>query len=518
MLNKKDIKEILSKRFENDLHTKLSLIPKPDIFKDMQKAALRIKEAMEKKQKVAIVGDYDVDGIISSVILSEFFDDIGLEHQVRIPNRFRDGYGLNESIVKELIGVDLIVTVDNGISAYDAADACKKEGIDLIITDHHCPSQTLPDAYAIVNPKQSDCAFPADICGAQVAWYLCGAIKGVCGYNDYSLMKFMDILCIAIMSDMMELVDLNRLLVKEGLKHLNLSKRPCFIAIKDFFNKEVFDASSISFLLSPLLNSSGRMDDASVSFDFIKSKTIDEAKIYLDTIAELNNARKDEEKRVFEEALKQVDSEDKAVVVADSGWHKGVLGIVASRLSRHFDKPSFVFCIEDELLQGSARSVGGIDLLNLLGGIDICDIGGHSAAAGISLQHKHIQELKNILNDRLDCITYQEFCDNDKVLGEIDVSEIDFELGKILDYFEPYGQKNPRPYFLIKNAKIVNITVIKDKNLRIGFLKDDLFFNAMYFNYSVLPEENTYVNLCVNIALNTYRGVARTQIYIDDIY
>lgn len=517
MLNKDKIKEILSKRFENDLHTKLSLIPKPDIFKDMQKAALRIKDAILQNQKVAIVGDYDVDGIISSVILSEFFDDIGLNHQVRIPNRFRDGYGLNEEIVKEL-DVDLIITVDNGISAHSAALVCEQKGIDLIITDHHCPPPILPKAYAIVNPKQADCPFPVDICGAQVAWYLCGAIKGVCGLSDYSLTKFMDILCIAIMSDMMELVDLNRVLVKEGLKYLNTSKRPCFVAIKEFFNKEFFDASSISFLLSPLLNSSGRMDDASVSFDFIKSKTKDEAKSYLNTITDLNNARKDEEKRVFEEALKQVDIDDRAVVVADSGWHKGVLGIVASRLCRHFDKPSFVFCIEDGMLQGSARSVGGIDLLELLGEIDICDIGGHSAAAGISLEHKNISMLKNILNDRLKDFNIKDFCDNDKVLGEIQASEIDLELGKILDFFEPYGQKNPRPYFLIKNAKITNITIIKEKNLKICFEKDGINLSAMYFNYNVLPKENTYVNFCVNIALNVYRGIARTQIYIDDIY
>ncbi len=517
MLNKEKIKEILSKRFENDLHTKLSLIPKPNAFKDMQKAALRIKEAIEQNQKVAIVGDYDVDGIISSVILSEFFDDIGLAHQVRIPNRFRDGYGLNEDIVKEL-DVDLIITVDNGISAHDAALLCEQKGITLIITDHHCPPPVLPKAYAIVNPKQEDCSFPADICGAQVAWYLCGAIKGVCGFNDYSLTKFMDILCIAIMSDMMELVDLNRVLVKEGLKHLNASQRPCFKVIKDFFNKELFDASSISFLLSPLLNSSGRMDDASVSFNFIKSKTIEEAKSYLDIITDLNNARKDEEKRVFEEALKQVDEFDKAVVVADSGWHKGVLGIVASRLCRHFEKPSFVFCVEDDMLQGSARSVGGIDLLELLGEIDICDIGGHSAAAGISLEYKNINTLKDILNERLKDFNVEDFCDNDKVLGEIKVSEIDLELGHMLDFFEPFGQKNPKPYFLIKNAKIINVMKIKDKNLKISFEKDGLVFQAMYFNYKLMPKQNDYVNFCVNISLNVYRGVARTQIYIDDIY
>jgi len=182
MLGKKEVRELLESRFENDIHRKISEIPLPCHLKDTYKAAERIKTAIENNEKIAVVGDYDVDGIVSSVIVAEFLELFGVDFTVKIPNRFSDGYGLNPKILDELDGVSLIITVDNGISANEAADICLKRGIDLIITDHHEPPPVLPRAYAIVNPKQIECPFPdVEICGAEVAWYLVGALKEVCG-------------------------------------------------------------------------------------------------------------------------------------------------------------------------------------------------------------------------------------------------------------------------------------------------------------------------------------------------
>ncbi|EPV3114397.1 DHH family phosphoesterase, partial [Campylobacter jejuni] len=227
IINKNEIKKILASRFEKDLHTKLCDLPLPCCLKDAYKAANRIKEAVEKNEKVAIVGDYDVDGIISCVIMAEFFDDIGFDYIIRIPNRFKDGYGLNAEIINEL-DVNLIITVDNGIAALEAAKLCKEKNIDLIITDHHMPQDILPDAFAIINPKQKDCDFPEiEICGAQVAWYLIAALKEVCKLK-YDMCKFLELLAIAIVADMMELRDLNRALVRRGIDHINKSKRAAF--------------------------------------------------------------------------------------------------------------------------------------------------------------------------------------------------------------------------------------------------------------------------------------------------
>ncbi|MBO7475879.1 MAG: DHH family phosphoesterase, partial [Campylobacter sp.] len=281
MLGKKEIREILESRFSKDIHTKLSEIPLPKDLKDTYKAAARIKTAIENNEQIAIVGDYDVDGIVSSVVISDFFDELGVDYVVKIPNRFTDGYGLNPEILNELDGVSLIITVDNGISANEAAEICKAKGIDLIITDHHMPPPVLPNAYAIINPKQEDCTFPnVEICGAEVAWYLIGALKETLKIN-YDMSDVLDILIIAIIADMMELRDLNRVLVKFGIKKLNSSKRACFKAIKEHYFKKSFEFDDISYLIAPLINSTGRMDDATISYKFLCSKNIREANHYL---------------------------------------------------------------------------------------------------------------------------------------------------------------------------------------------------------------------------------------------
>ncbi|EAJ4643480.1 single-stranded-DNA-specific exonuclease RecJ, partial [Campylobacter coli] len=248
-IDKNEIRKILASRFEKDLHTKLCDLPLPCCLKDIYKAANRIKEAIDKNEKIAIVGDYDVDGIISCVIMAEFFDDIGFDYTVRIPNRFKDGYGLNAEIINEL-DVNLIITVDNGIAAFEAAKLCKEKNIDLIITDHHMPQDTLPDAFAIINPKQKDCDFPdIEICGAQVAWYLIAALKEVCKLK-YDMGKFLELLAIAIVADMMELRDLNRALVRRGIECINKSKRVAFKAIKQYYQKDKFALDNIGFLIA----------------------------------------------------------------------------------------------------------------------------------------------------------------------------------------------------------------------------------------------------------------------------
>ena len=316
MLNKEDIRNLLAHRFCNDIHKKISEIPTPSALKDIYKGANRIKEAIEKNERIAIVGDYDVDGVVSSVILADFFDDLGVkDYLVKIPNRFKDGYGLNPEIIDELSAdVSLIITVDNGISANDAAIICKEKGIDLIITDHHMPPAVLPEAYAIINPKQEDCNFPnIEICGAEVAWYLVGALKDVFGLN-YDMSKFLELLAIAIIADMMELRDMNRMLVRLGICKLNASKRSAFHAIKEFYGKEKFECDDISFLIAPLINSAGRMDDAMNSFNFLRAKSIEEAYNYLDMIIEFNNSRKEEERQLFECSLKDVKEDDEVII------------------------------------------------------------------------------------------------------------------------------------------------------------------------------------------------------------
>lgn len=520
-LDKKAVREILQKRFEGDCCTKLSLIPSPFLLKDIKKAALRVKEAVDKKEKIVVVGDYDVDGIVSSVILSEFFDDIGVTHSVFIPNRFLDGYGLNATVL-DRIDANLIITVDNGISAVEAGEICKQRGIDLIITDHHTPPETLPNAYAIINPKQSDCSFPnQEICGAQVAWYFIAAMKDVFSL-DYNLGKFLDILAIAIIADMMELVDINRVMVKSGLKLLKSSKRPAFLAIKEFFNKDVLEGDDISYLISPLLNSAGRMEDAMFSFMFLKSKSKTEAKSRLEEIVAFNDQRKLEEKNLFEESLKLIDENDNILVVWGEDWHEGVVGIVASRLVKKFKRPAIVFSINEGKAKGSARSISSVDILSLVGEQKelLLGYGGHFGAAGVLLAKENLEQFKKQIIESMNSYsgsTKRAFPD---VMGELISDDIDFELLEILEEFEPYGQKNPKPSFVLKNMQVkIEKHIGKDEKHKKLILQSSgsKTIEALFFNYNIDVQKGDVVDVIFNVSKNSFRGLVTPQLLIKEI-
>ncbi|MCW1360832.1 single-stranded-DNA-specific exonuclease RecJ [Campylobacter sp. CCS1377] len=521
MLSKNDIKKILKLRFENDLHVKLCDLPLPCCLKDTYKAANRIKEAIEKDQKIAIVGDYDVDGIISCVIMAEFFDDIGFDYVVRIPNRFKDGYGLNEEIINEL-DVDLIITVDNGIAAHKAAELCKQKNIDLIITDHHMPQDILPDAFAIINPKQKDCEFPdIEICGAQVAWYLIAALKEVCKLK-YDMCKFIELLAIAIIADMMELRDLNRALVRRGIESINKSNRAAFKAIKYYYQKDKFEVDNISFLIAPLINSAGRMDDAMLSYEFLHTKDYKKAVEYLEQIIAFNNNRKDEEKQLFEESLLQIKDEDTCIIVAGQNWHEGVLGIVASRLAKHFNKPSFVFSQNEEnRLKGSARSVGRINILALIekAAEVVGNYGGHKGAAGLSLDANSLSAFKDIVFNECALLEESEFLDPDEILGELDPNEIDFEMLEILESFEPFGHKNPRPFFMLSNLCVKNKRFLgkEEKHLKLILTKNNKTLEALFFNFDKEPNIGDKITLVSSISKNEFHGLITPQLIVREI-
>lgn len=520
ILTKKKIAHILSSRFSNDTHTKLSSMPSPELFKDIQKATKRIKKAWEEKEKVAIVGDYDADGVIASTILSEFFDEIGMNYTLYIPNRFTDGYGLNANIVSKL-DATLIITVDNGITATKAALTCKERGIDLIITDHHNIPQNLPDAYAIINPKQADCAFPiSQICGAQVAWYLCASIKSMCKLRC-DLSKWLDVLAIAIIADMMELKDLNRTMVKKGLNHINTFQRPAFQAIKDFFNKTRFTSDDISFLIAPLINSAGRMQDASLSYGFLRSASYDEAMTSLEKIVDLNNLRKTQESILFEASLLMVDENDKIIIVWGDDWHEGVIGIVASRLSRRFKKPAIVFSIQDNIAKGSARSIGGIDILSLISAQTelIEAYGGHKSAAGISIKREMLPNFKKELSKEANLIDENLFQCTKEVLGEICPEEIDFELLNILQKYEPYGEKNPRPNFLIRQIDVkANKLIGKEKNhLKLILQTQQKTLESLFFNFDTFAKRGDTIDIIFSVSKNSYRGLVTPQLLIKEI-
>jgi len=521
VLTKQDIRDILESRFKDDSCNCLTQLPKPEQFKDIDKAATRICKAILNKERIAIAGDYDVDGVVSSVILSSFFDDIGVEYSIKIPNRFKDGYGLNPQIVKDL-EADVIITVDNGISAVEAAKYCKENGIDLIITDHHTVPDIIPDAYAIVNPKQVDCDFPnCEICGAQVAWYLCAALKEKLNLK-YDLSKFLDLLCIAIMADMMELKDMNRVMVKKGIKALNKSKRKAFEAIKEYFSKTTLEGDDISFLIAPLINSSGRMEDARYSYEFLKETNLEDAIEKLEYIVHLNNSRKDEEKNLFESSLTQIKEDENIIVVWGESWHEGVVGIVASRLSKRFKKPAIVFSIKEGKAKGSARGIGDVDILSLIAKQEkiLLGYGGHKGAAGVALHVENLEEFKSNMVELSKGITAKDLRAGDDILGHINIKDIDFELLSLLEEFEPYGQKNPKPSFILKNVFVkVDKLIGRDRrHLKLILQQDNHSIESLFFNYDVDVKRGDTIDLSFNVSRNEYRGLVTPQLLIQQIF
>ncbi len=519
-LTKEDIYRLLSSRFSEDRCTKLAHIPKPSELKDIQKAAKRIKNAIQNGEKIAVVGDYDADGVISSVIMTEFFEDIGVDVALKIPNRFEDGYGISPDIVRKL-DADVIITVDNGISAIEAGEVCQQRGIDLIITDHHTTPEILPKAYAIVNPKQHDCGFPnSEICGAQVAWYLCAAIKEEMDIR-YDLSKFLDLLAIAIMGDMMALKDINRTMVKSGLKLLSQKKRPVFRVIAEFFNKNSFRSEDISFLIAPLINSSGRIEDATRSYELLRSRTESEAMQKLLYIVDLNNHRKEIELDLFNQALAKIEEDKKIIIVWGENWHEGVIGIVASRLSRRFHKPAIVFSVHDGVAKGSARSVGEIDILEHISAqADLLKgFGGHKGAAGMGLSEENLSLFKARMEASLETVHEEDFISKTEVLGEIDPRAIDFELLDILEEFEPYGQKNPMPSFVLKDAyvKLEKVIGQNQNHQKIILATENVTLESIHFNFSDKVNSGEKVDIICTVSKNEFRGRVSPQLMIKEI-
>lgn len=464
-LSKSSIFELLSQRFKSQ-EKKLSHIPDPSLLNDAPKAAKKIADAIREGKKITLVGDYDVDGVSATAIMVDFFRQIPYPLEAVIPNRFSDGYGVSPSLLKR-IDADLIITVDNGITAIEAAEICVQRGIELIITDHHTPLDNLPKAYAIVNPKLSTCSYPfEEICGAQVAWFLLALLKKELAL-DIDMRSFLDILCIAIIADIMPLTDINRPLVKEGLKVLMNSKRPSSTIIRDFLNKKNISSEDIAFQIAPRINSAGRLEDASIALEFFTAQNISKAYMQFEILNSLNESRRELEAEATKEALSIANGDDKVIVIAKELWHEGVVGIVAARVAERYTKPAIVLSLEDGVAKGSARSVGSVNIHKLIqeNSRYLTKFGGHKMAAGLALEEKNIEAFRVAINESASKLNPDDFIALDEVIGILPSSEIDLGLIGLLESFEPYGEANVRPSFLIKDAEIVEIKLFgKDKS------------------------------------------------------
>ncbi|CAA6826846.1 MAG: Single-stranded-DNA-specific exonuclease RecJ (EC [uncultured Sulfurovum sp.] len=515
-----EIEQKLQRRFLKDGHLSLANLPKPSAFKDMDRAVARIVKAIHTNEKIMLIGDYDVDGVTSTTLINMFFRDIGVELEWIIPNRFKDGYGLSANLIPRIEGFDLVFTVDNGIAAVEAARMCEEMGIDLIITDHHIVPAVIPKAYAIVDQKQADCSFPyEEVCGAQIAWYLIAALNKALNAN-VDIKSYLGLVSIAIIADMMPLQHINRAMVKAGLQLLNRSELPAVKAFMEKLDKVVLNAEDIGFQIAPVLNSAGRMDDAKWSVEFLLSTNIYDARVRLDRLKDFNENRKAIEQKITNEAIAQVDINNDVLVVVGDDWHEGVVGIVAARVGRRFEKPCIVLTkSETGELKGSGRSFHVCNLFKITTACRplLNKFGGHEAAIGLSLDFENLKAFKEQIQKEYQAENYDEQLIDPDILGELSFSHIDFELVNKLKAFEPYGQGNPRVKFISSNVLIEDVSDMgKEKeHRRFTFSQNGITQQAVLFKTKEVFHVGQVVSVVYGVNENHFNNRVTLQLMVE---
>ncbi|MBU1667222.1 single-stranded-DNA-specific exonuclease RecJ [bacterium] len=517
------IEQRLQSRFKDEGFLSLSDLPNPAMFKDMERATARIVKAIHTREKIVLIGDYDVDGVTSTTLMKMFFTEIGVELEWIIPNRFRDGYGLSPNLIPRIKDYDLAITVDNGIAAVEAAKLCKVNNIELIITDHHLVPSILPKAYAIVNQKQEDCLFPHDeICGAQIAWYLIASLNRALKCQ-IDVKSYLGLVTIAIIADMMPLQHINRAMVLAGLQLLNRSELPAIRAFMEKLDKVALSAEDIGFQIAPVLNSAGRMDDAKWSVEFLLSSNIYDARIRLERLIDFNNSRKITEQKITDEALALVNPDDKVIVVVGDDWHEGVVGIVAARVGRYHEKPTIVLTqSEHGDLKGSGRSFHVCNLFKITNSCRslLYKFGGHDAAIGLTLSKENLEHFKKQINENYMAENYDEQAFDPDILGELSFSDIDFKLVNRMKAYEPYGQGNPRPKFITKNITIEDVVEMgKEKeHRRFTFSHKGVIQQGVLFKTKEVFEIGQTVSVIYGINENHFNNRITLQLMVEKIY
>ena len=439
----------------------------PFLIKDMDKAVERLQRALEEEEPIVIYGDYDVDGVSATAILYEYLTNLGAQVRCKLPLRTEGGYGLNRTALKKLAdkGFRLIVTVDNGIAAVEEAAYAKELGIDLVITDHHLPSGSLPEAVAVVDPNRSDDESPfKSLCGAGVAFKLCAAMEGcdpaelldVCG----------DLAAIGTIADVVPLVGENRTLVREGLALLQDTVRPGLAALLEASGcaGKAVTSETVGYSIAPRLNAAGRMDTAATALKLLLCSNEEQATGIAARLTEINTDRQHTEQEVLAAALKQLEAEparahDRVLVVSGENWHPGVLGIVASRLTERFGRPSIVISVAEGEGRGSGRAPRSFNLHGALQGCAnlLSRYGGHAAAAGLTIDEENLPAFRRAIN----LWAEQTYPEPEPPILELDAPATVAELtvGEVaqLDKLAPFGGGNHQPLFLIENAVLDGI-------------------------------------------------------------
>ncbi len=530
LLKKRGI--ITQEQIQRYIYPKLSYLYDPMLLKDIDKAVERIKKAILNKEKIVVYGDYDADGITSCAIVIKLLEKLGALPEYYIPSRLDEGYGLNTDAIQTIAdtGAKLIITVDNGISAAEEVDFAKKLGLDIVITDHHEPSQNIPNAVAIVNPKQRDCNYPfKELAGVGVALKLACAFK----INDAALEKeFLELAAVGTIADVVPLLDENRIIVKNGLAYL---ENPTNNGLKAMLtqmglNNAALDTGKIGYLIAPRLNAAGRIGNPETALELLLCK--DEAKAYelSSSLEKINQERQAIEVKIFDEAKVIIEKENLAdkssiIVISNSNWHPGVVGTVASKLVELYKRPCIVISENNGEGRGSGRSIPGFNLFEALSEFSdlFMKFGGHEQAVGLTIKTENIRKLTDELNCRFNIKDIELI--TEPILNidlELNQDDISLELAKQLELMEPFGYGNTKPVFACKNLQIqTSRTVGSDfKHLKLRLKSRENNIEAIGFNFGGYKEDldmASIMDIAFFLEVNRWNGNVEPQLNIKDL-
>ena len=498
----------------------------PFLMHDMQKAVDRINEAIENEEKILVYGDYDADGITSTVLLVETLISMGANVSSYIPNRFEEGYGPNKEAFTKIInsGISLIITVDNGIAGVEEVDLANELGCDVIVTDHHKIQDTMPNAYAIIHPEHPDGNYPfKKLAGVGVAFKLAHALLEI--FPDFLL----DLVAIGTIADMVSITDENRIFVKQGLELLNEDPRIGLKMLLELSSIDTkIDEQTVGFYIAPKLNSIGRMDSAKLGLTFLMAEDPVTAKSLAEQIEQYNIERKKVTEDIVKDVINKIETSDKKeknVIMVSGEYHEGVLGIVASNIVERYQKPVFIMNEKDGVLKGSARSIFDFNIYVAMNKISdlFLAFGGHTLAAGFSFDASNFDKIEGFLDNE-----FEEFKKHNELKSSknIDIvtslEDISYQFLNSLDVLKPYGMDFEKPSILIENAMVLNKAYFGSEKQYLRLTIADEVGNLECISFKDVAafdkvEKNDIVDLLCTLDKNNFNGRSKLQAHIIDI-
>lgn len=533
LLINRGTKEVLTAR--RFLKADLKDLRDPYIFQDMEKAVDKILRAINNNERILIYGDYDVDGITSVALLFSILREFTNNLYYYIPNRFQEGYGLNEEAIDIAFrnNFKLIITVDCGIGSISEIRKANNYGIDVIVTDHHQPQKDLPSAIAIINPK-CDANYPfKELAGVGVSFKVAQALYSKFKKSQDDLWSLLDYVALGSIADSVPFIDENRILIKYGLKTLNQTKKEGLKALiaESGVNYGNLGTKEVNFALAPRINAAGRLDDPKLALELLLTDSEYKAKHLSQKLSEINKHRREIGDNILREAREfasiQIKEENNKVLVLESeNWNQGVIGIIASRLVDEFNRPAIIISKKDGIAKGSGRSIKGFHLYNILESCQdiLINFGGHELAAGITIESNKISEFKSRINKiSQDFIKEEDLSPELKIDAQILLSDINFGLVKDIIVLEPFGIGNPQPVFCSYKNIISDWRLVggKREHLKLKIKEENRTLEGIGFKLSRIGNqifsENRVVDLAFNVELNKWNGTENVQLNIKDI-